>query len=116
MNEPSMIQVSEDERLLSLVDGKESHDLTETMLTTIDNPFNPFKDFDSWYRFDTEKGYNTCNYLAKISKETDDMSEREQNRARNEAIDEILHYNLLGIYRRIKRDDIPNPKPIDLES
>ena len=29
------------------------------MLTTVDNPFNPFKDFDSWLMFDNEKGYNS---------------------------------------------------------
>ena len=32
---------------------------SEYMLTTIDNPFNPFTNFDDWYAFDTSKGYNT---------------------------------------------------------
>ena len=30
------------------------------MLTTFDNPFDPFEQFTSWFLFDTEKGYN-CN-------------------------------------------------------
>lgn len=25
------------------------------LLTTIDNPFNPFTDWDSWYNFDQQK-------------------------------------------------------------
>ena len=38
------------------------------MLSTIDNPFNPFDDFDSWFHYDIEKGYNSCSYLARIAR------------------------------------------------
>ena len=27
------------------------------MLTTVDNPFDPFEQFTSWFMFDEEKGY-----------------------------------------------------------
>ena len=49
----------------------------KTMLTTIDNPFNPFKDFDSWFLFDVEKGYNSCAYLARIAKTSNEFTEQE---------------------------------------
>ena len=39
-----------------------------SMLTTIDNPFDPFTQFDDWLRFDEEKGYHTCQFLAKIAR------------------------------------------------
>ena len=39
-----------------------------TALTTFDNPFNPFDQFDDWYLFDVEKGYCSCGYLDRIAK------------------------------------------------
>ena len=52
---------------------------TEYMLTTIDNPYDPFEDFDSWLMFDKEKGYNCCEKVARIAQLSDDMSEKEIN-------------------------------------
>ena len=39
----------------------------QVMLTTSDNPYNPFTDWDSWYQFDTSHGYNTIDLLGRIS-------------------------------------------------
>jgi len=30
---------------------------SKCMLTTFDNPYNPFDEFTSWFMFDEEKGY-----------------------------------------------------------
>ena len=68
------------------------------MLTTIDNPFDPFEQFTSWFLFDVEKGYNTCGYLARIVKLSDDMSQKEQEDEIERAIDEIISINPSGIY------------------
>ena len=37
-------------------------------LTTEDNPFNPFTQWDDWYFYDLSQGYNTCERLARIAK------------------------------------------------
>ena len=76
---------------------------TDFRLTTFDNPFDPFDDFTSWWLFDIEKGYNTCSYLDRIANVTEDMSEKEKNEEIERAIDEIILYNPLNIYKKVRR-------------
>ncbi len=71
------------------------------MLTTVDNPYNPITDFDKWKQYDEEKGYFTCEYLARIVRGSDELSETDQDQAIENAIDEIVNLNILGIYKKI---------------
>ena len=73
------------------------------MLTTFDNPFDPFEQFTDWFMFDVEKGYNTCSYLARIAKLTDDMSDQEANDEIERAIDEIIQYDFMNIYKKVTK-------------
>lgn len=75
------------------------------MLTTFDNPFDPFEQFTSWFLFDVEKGYNTCSYLARIAKTSDQFSEEENNEEIERAIDEIIKYNPLNIYKKVRKPE-----------
>lgn len=80
-----------------------TNDSDEFMLTTIDNPFDPFEQFTSWDLFDREKGYFTSNYLGRIVHLSDDMTQKEENEEVERAIDEIIAINPLGIYKKVKR-------------
>lgn len=75
------------------------------MLTTTDNPYNPFTQFDEWFAFDERHGYHTCGYLARIAKDSSDLSPEDQNYAVNQAIDEILKYNIYGNYIKVKQPE-----------
>ena len=77
----------------------------DCMLTTFDNPFNPFEQFTSWFLFDVEKGYNTCSYLARITQISDEMSQQEEDEEIERAIDKIIEYDFLNIYKKVKRND-----------
>lgn len=77
-----------------------------SMLTTIDNPYDPFIQFDEWYAFDEAKGYHTCGYLARIAKSSDELSALDQALANEAAIDEIIEENPLGIYRKLTKEEV----------
>lgn len=69
-------------------------------LTTFDNPFDPFEQFTSWLLFDNEKGYNSVGRLARIANFSDDMTQKEYDEEKERAIDEIVEYDDLNIYKK----------------
>ena len=75
------------------------------MITTIDNPYNPFTQWEQWYAFDEQSGYHTCSYLARVVRSSYDLSIDEQNRALEAGIDEIIKVNGLGLYKKVYEDD-----------
>ena len=74
-------------------------------LTTFDNPFNPFTEFDSWFLFDCEKGYNSCSYLARIARTSEQLTEQENNEEIERPIDEIIKYDFQNIYKKVYEPD-----------
>ena len=66
------------------------------MLTTFDNPYNPFVDFTSWYMYDCEMQYNTCGRLARLADINSEMTEREIDEAKEEAMNFMIKYDLEG--------------------
>lgn len=77
----------------------------ECALTTIDNPFDPFEQFDSWFLFDVEKGYNSCAYLARIARTSEQFTDEENNQEIERAIDEIIKYDFMHVYKKLKKKD-----------
>lgn len=74
-----------------------------TMLTTVDNPFDPFDNFSSWYLFDVENGYNSCSYLARIAKTSEQFTDLENEEEIERAIDEIIEYDFRNVYVKVKK-------------
>jgi hypothetical protein len=74
------------------------------MLTTTDNPYDPFNEYDKWSGYDASQGYYTCSYLARVARTSDELSEVEEATAIEQAIDEIVSMNVLGIYKKVQRE------------
>ena len=85
----------------------------DCMLTTFDNPYDPFDQFTLWLMFDKEKGYNTCEYLARIVQLSDDLTEKEVDEETERAIDEIIKYDPFNIYKKVTRESIESESIAD---
>ncbi len=75
----------------------------ECMLTTFDNPYDPFEQFTDWLMFDKGKGYDSCERLARIAVFSDDMSQKEIDEETERAIDEIVKYDFTNTYKKFTR-------------
>lgn len=78
--------------------------MLRSMLTTIDNPHDPFTSYDEWYEFDRNAGYHTPSFLARIAVVSDEVSDTDQANAIEEAIDEIINENVSGLYRKVQKE------------
>ena len=72
--------------------------MEQHLLTTIDNPYNPFVDFSSWYMFDCEKGHNTSARLARIANIDCEMTQKEIDEETERAMNLIAKYDFEDKY------------------
>lgn len=92
-------------------------------LTTIDNPFDPFEQFEAWYNFDMNRELthrddpyvNCCSILARYARVTDSMSDPEVMSATENAIDQVIKYDAANVYVKVKREieDVDDIDPED---
>lgn len=71
------------------------------MLSTVDNPWNPFTHYDEWFSWDMHAGYNTPALLARVAVTSEELSENLQSDAIEEAIDDILEAHNGGLYLKV---------------
>lgn len=75
----------------------------EVAITTFDNPFDPFDQFEEWLLFDSEKGYNTSGVLDRLTNITDDMTEIEERTEIERGIDRMIELDFMNIYKKVVR-------------
>jgi len=80
------------------------------MLTTTDNPWSPFDNWDEWFAWDTKAGYHTSSLLARFVFGSEELSESVQQEIINEAIVELVEANWNGVMSAEWRD-VPHPFP-----
>lgn len=74
------------------------------MLTTHDNPINPFSQFEAWFKLDHILGHNCCETLAKEACLSDVASDAVNEKDTNDAIDRIVS-RWPFIYKKVKQSD-----------
>jgi hypothetical protein len=83
-----------------MADDQVTSEPRDYMLTTTDNPWDPFTEFQEWFAYDLVHGYNTPGLLARVAKFSYDASDADQDLLIAQAIDEIVRENILGIYTK----------------
>lgn len=78
--------------------------MTRYMITTKDNPFDPFDEFEQWLQFDISHGYHSLNVLAdRAIVSNGQLSKESDEEAISEAIDEIiLEFPMIEFEKRQK--------------
>lgn len=80
--------------------------MRKCFITTKDNPHDPYEEFDAWYRYDMDHGYDSCGLLDRVARTSDQLTEQENDREIERAIKEIIKYDVLDLYRmKIKNID-----------
>lgn len=75
------------------------------LLTTVDNPYHPSDQFDEWLTWDHEHGYYTDQRLAKIAKTSIHLSDGENQRIINGAVNDFIRLDDIGLYKRVVVDE-----------
>jgi hypothetical protein len=78
--------------------------MIEYMLSTIDNPYNPFTNFDDWFAYDERLGHHTLAYLARVTYQSNELSETDQSIEYNRAIEEVVQLNISGRYIKVSSE------------
>lgn len=78
--------------------------MSDYMLTTVDNPFNPFTDFDRWISFDSFNLYNTCGLLDRMTITSSELFDEQQSLDLEQGMNEIISNDPLGLHIKVTRD------------
>ena len=76
----------------------------DSMLTTFDNPFNPFTEFDRWWKEDLLLGHDCCGLLANESNVSDVSSDEVNDKAIIEAMERIVKREPM-VYKIVYQSD-----------
>lgn len=68
----------------------------EVALSTSDNPYNPLTEYDRWAAYDRQQGYNTEEYLARVTKTSHELGPSVYASDIERAIDEAVLLNLIS--------------------
>ncbi len=76
----------------------------EYMLTTYDNPYNPFEEFEAWWKYDIRNGHDTCGLLAREANSSPIFSDEVNDKLTVEAMDYICAMEPM-VYRKVTKAD-----------
>lgn len=73
-------------------------------LTTEDNPWNPFENWDEWYNFDMMNGYDTCGKIARLTRYSPVLPENINTEEIHRVMQELINIgSVVGNYGNVSK-------------
>lgn len=88
--------------------------IVETFITTFDNPFDPFTNFNEWCSYDCQLGYNTCALIDRVYNafiDTKEIDEVESEMLRVESMKRIVSL-MPNVYKLIQTETFVDSIPM----
>lgn len=76
------------------------------LLSTVDNPYNPHTQWSEWWAWDFPR-YDTLGLLGRVTVTSDELPPNLQEQAVDDAMDEIVEYNVSGKHIKVAEDYKP---------
>lgn len=77
--------------------------LVQTRLTTVDNPFSVFTQYEDWYRYDRDHDYGTVELLARFTCVSDELSDTENEEEMKRVVYDIIEHDMEHMYMAEQR-------------
>lgn len=81
--------------------------MAKLMLSTVDNPFDPFTQFDQWLTWDIRCGHNSLGLLDRLLHTSEELSDAEQEERFNDVVNEIVEENVTGVFIAVEEGTPP---------
>lgn len=76
----------------------------ETFITTKDNPYNYFTQFEEWLNYDNLHGYHTLELVGRTVHTSYDLSEADQKEDFESAFNKIIEWHG-NLYKKVRSSD-----------
>lgn len=86
--------------------------MVRCFLTTFDNPYSPYEQFEEWYRYDADHGYNSSGLLMRLAETSSQFTDNENAYEIEKAIDRIVAADPQNIYKKLKIE-VKDEDPLD---
>ena len=79
--------------------------MADYMVTTMDNPWNPFTHYHKWLDYDSEYGYNTDQWIYILSKTSSDLVKEEMEEQIDAGVDRLLELDPFGLHVKVYENE-----------
>lgn len=86
--------------------------MDDYMITTIDNPWNPFTHYHEWLSFDMRHCYNTQEWLAALTKTSNDLMDEEIKEQIDAGALSLLSLDPYGLHVKVYKDEADKMIPM----